>query len=115
LPTVKFTETFKTAPKQKEVNINDEVALTTGPKKKTTTTFIKNDDNDRPDEVIIPVVPEFLEEKSTVLSQEPNSRFASSLSDMATLDFIRSRQNRRKSFFNANSGGLAGLFKVKKQ
>ena len=112
---VKFTETFKTAPKQKEVNINDEVALTTGPKKKTTTTFIKNDDNDRPDEVIIPVVPEFLEEKSTVLSQEPNSRFASSLSDMATLDFIRSRQNRRKSFFNANSGGLAGLFKVKKQ
>jgi len=107
---VKFTETFKTAPKpKKEVNINDEVALTTGPKKKTTTTFIDNDDNDGPNEVIIPVVPEFLEEK--VIVEEPTS----SLSNMATLDLLRNRQNRRRSFFNANSGGLAGLFKVKKQ
>ena len=124
---VKFTETFKTAPKQKkEVNINDEVALTTGPKKKTTTTFIENDGNDRPNEVIIPAVPEFLEdiivdpmdtptEENTTLLKKQDSRFASSLSDMAILDFIRSRQNRRRSFFNANSGGLAGLFKVKKQ
>ena len=95
----KFTETFKSnkPPKQKkEVDINDEVTFTGG-------------DNDGPNEVIIPVVPEFLEEK--IIVEEPTS----SLSNAATLDLIRNRQNRSRSFFNANSGGLAGLFKVKKQ
>ena len=101
----KFTETFKSNKPPKEVNINDEVALASGKK----TPIFTGGDNDGPDPVIIPVVPEFLEEK--VIVEEPTS----SLSDMATLDLLRNRQNRRRSFFNANSGGLAGLFKVKKQ
>ena len=75
----------------------------------TKTTTFTGGDNDGPDPVIIPVVPEFLEEK--VIVEEPTA----SLSNAATLDLIRNRQNTRRSFFNANSGGLAGLFKVKKQ
>jgi hypothetical protein len=75
----------------------------------TKTTTFNGGDNDGSNNAIIPVVPEFLEEK--VIVEEPTS----SLSDLATLRLIRDRQARRKSFFNANSGGLAGLFKVKKQ
>ena len=101
----KFTSLNKTTPK--EVNINDEVALTGG-KKKTTTPFTGGD-NDGPNNAIVPIIPELIAEE--VIIEEPTS----SLSNMATLDLLRSRQNRRRSFFNANSGGLAGLFKVKKQ
>ena len=98
----KFTETFTTSPKEKTTDPNERFS----DKPKITFT---GGDNDGPQEVIIPVVPEFLEEK--VIVEEPTS----SLSDAATLDLIRNRQNTRRSFFNANSGGLAGLFKVKKQ
>ena len=100
-----FNTTNKKTPK--EDNINDEVALTGG-KKKTTTTFTGGD-NDGPNNAIVPIIPELITEE--VIVKEPTS----SLSDMAILDLLRSRQNRRRSFFNANSGGLAGLFKVKKQ
>jgi len=75
----------------------------------TKTTTFNGGDNNGYNNAIVPVVPEFLEEK--VIVEEPTS----SLSDLATLRLIRDRQARRKSFFNANSGGLAGLFKVKKQ
>ena len=68
-----------------------------------------DNDNNNSNRVITPVVPELIAEKIVV--EEPTS----SLSDLATLRLIRDRQARRKSFFNANSGGLAGLFKVKKQ
>jgi len=78
-------------------------------KKTTKTTTFNGGDNDRPDNAIVPVVPELITEE--VIVKEPTS----SLSNMATLDLLRDRQNRRRSFFNANSGGLAGLFKVKKQ
>ena len=76
------------------------------------TTFNDGDndgDNNGSNNAIVPVVPELITEE--VIVKEPTS----SLSDMATLDLLRDRQNRRRSFFNANSGGLAGLFKVKKQ
>jgi len=68
-----------------------------------------DNDNDNSNKVITPVVPELIEKEIVV--EEPTS----SLSNLATLRLIRDRQARRKSFFNANSGGLAGLFKVKKQ
>ena len=75
----------------------------------TNTTTFDGGNNDGPNKTIAPVVPELITEE--VIVKEPTS----SLSDMATLDLLRDRQNRRRSFFNANSGGLAGLFKVKKQ
>lgn len=110
----KFTETFKTnkAPKQvkkstkapTELEMN-EVALTGGKKKPPV--FVGGD-NDGPSEVVIPMVPEFLEEK--ILVEEPET----SLFSISNLKRIRDRQNRRKSFF-ANRGGLAGLFRVKNQ
>ena len=78
-------------------------------KNTTKTTTFTGGDNDGSNNAIVPVVPELITEE--VIVKEPTS----SLSDMATLDLIRNRQNRRRSFFNANSGGLAGLFKVKKQ
>jgi hypothetical protein len=110
----KFTETFKTnkAPKQDkkstkaptELEMN-EVALTGGKKKPPV--FVGGN-NDGPSEVVIPMVPEFLEEE--ILIEEPET----SLFSMSNLKRIRDRQNRRKSFF-ANRGGLAGLFRVKNQ
>ena len=75
----------------------------------TDTTTFDGGNNDGPNKTIAPVVPELIAED--VIIEEPTS----SLSNMATLDLLRDRQNRRRSFFNANSGGLAGLFKVKKQ
>tara|TARA_R100001369_G_scaffold1440_2_gene4895 strand:+ start:307 stop:1686 length:1380 start_codon:yes stop_codon:yes gene_type:complete len=78
-------------------------------KNTTKTTTFNGGDNDGSNNAIVPVVPELITEE--VIVKEPTS----SLSDMATLDLIRNRQNTRRSFFNANSGGLAGLFKVKKQ
>ena len=84
-------------------------SLNTTNKNTTKTTTFNGGDNNGADNAIVPVVPELITEE--VIVKEPTS----SLSDMATLDLLRNRQNRRRSFFNANSGGLAGLFKVKKQ
>lgn len=84
-------------------------SLNTTKNNTTNTTTFDGGDNDGSNNAIVPVVPELIAEE--VIVKEPTS----SLSDMATLDLLRDRQNRRRSFFNANSGGLAGLFKVKKQ
>ena len=84
-------------------------SLNTTNKNTTKTTTFNGGDNNGADNAIVPVVPELITEE--IIVKEPTS----SLSDMATLDLLRNRQNRRRSFFNANSGGLAGLFKVKKQ
>lgn len=84
-------------------------SLNTTNKNTTKTTTFNGGDNNGSNNAIVPVVPELIAEE--VIVKEPTS----SLSDMATLDLLRNRQNRRRSFFNANSGGLAGLFKVKKQ
>jgi hypothetical protein len=89
--------------------VNKFNSLNTTNKNTTKTTTFNGGDNNGPDNAIVPVVPELIPEE--VIIEEPTS----SLSNMATLDLLRSRQNRRRSFFNANSGGLAGLFKVKKQ
>ena len=88
-------------------------------KKPITTLYNRNDNSNEgggstpPVYSVDPIIPT---EENTILLTEPES----SLSDMATLDlnllnFIRNRQNRRRSFFNANRGGLAGLFRVKNQ
>ena len=100
----KFNNLNTTSKNKKEVNINDEVALASGKK---TSTFTGGD-NDGPLLNITPVVPKLIAEE--VIVEEPTS----SLSNMATLDLLRDRQNRRRSFF-ANRGGLAGLFRVKNQ
>jgi hypothetical protein len=84
-------------------------SLNTTNKNTTKTTTFDGGNNDGPNKTIAPVVPELIAED--VIIEEPTS----SLSNMATLDLLRNRQNTRRSFFNANSGGLAGLFKVKKQ
>jgi len=97
----KFTETFKTSPKEKTTDPNELFSDTPKP-------IFTGGDNDGPAEVIIPMVPEFLEEE--VIVEEPET----SLFSMSNLNRIRDRQNRRRSFF-ANRGGLAGLFRVKNQ
>jgi hypothetical protein len=89
--------------------VNKFNSLNTTNKNTTKTTTFNGGDNNGSNNAIVPVVPELIPEE--VIIEEPTS----SLSNMATLDLLRSRQNRRRSFFNANSGGLAGLFKVKKQ
>jgi hypothetical protein len=114
LSTTQINSTLDTIEKALDTKIGKSVvdkfnSLNTTKNNTTNTTTFDGGNNDGPNKTIVPVVPELIAEE--VVVKEPTS----SLSDMATLDLLRNRQNRRRSFFNANSGGLAGLFKVKKQ
>ena len=101
--TDKFSEITKT-----ESEINDSLFGTPDYQGDVSKKSTAPADNDGGNDDIIPVKQAIIPvEKIQPVEIDPELPY------LSQLELIRNRQNRRRSFFNANKGGLAGLFKVK--